>query len=66
MNEAALLAARRDADAVAVEDFEAAIERVIAGLEKRTRVMSDETRLPWHIMRLGMPWWRSWCNMATR
>jgi len=44
MNEAALLAARRDADAVAVEDFEAAIERVIAGLEKRTRVMSDETK----------------------
>src|SRR5690606_8658893 len=37
VNEAALLAARRDADAVTMEDFEAAIERVVAGLEKRSR-----------------------------
>ncbi len=37
MNEAALLAARRKAQAVEMQDFEAAIERVVAGLEKRTR-----------------------------
>ncbi len=44
MNEAALLAARRKADAVTMADFEAAIERVVAGLEKRTRVMSEDVR----------------------
>lgn len=44
MNEAALLAARRKANAVEMRDFEEAIERVVAGLEKRTRVMNEETR----------------------
>jgi cell division protease FtsH len=44
MNEAALLAARRNADAVTIQDFEAAIERVIAGPEKKTRVMNDRER----------------------
>lgn len=44
MNEAALLAARRKASAVGMKDFEEAIERVVAGLEKRTRVMNEETR----------------------
>ncbi len=44
MNEAALLAARRKADAVGMKDFEAAIERVIAGLEKKTRVMNERER----------------------
>lgn len=44
MNEAALLAARRQAAAVSIKDFEAAMERVIAGLEKKTRVMNDLER----------------------
>jgi cell division protease FtsH len=44
MNEAALMAARRSAAAVTMQDFEAAIERVIAGPEKRTRVMNDQER----------------------
>jgi cell division protease FtsH len=44
VNEAALLAARRNAEAVSFGDFEAAMERVIAGLEKRTRVMSERER----------------------
>jgi cell division protease FtsH len=44
MNEAALLAARRGAAAVHITDFEAAMERVIAGLEKKTRVMNDRER----------------------
>ncbi len=44
MNEAALLAARRKATVVTLKDFEAAIERVVAGLEKRTRVMNEQTR----------------------
>jgi cell division protease FtsH len=44
VNEAALLAARRNADAVTFSDFEAAMERVVAGLEKRTRVMNEQER----------------------
>ena len=44
MNEAALLAARRKADTVTLKDFEAAIERVVAGLEQRTRVMNEQVR----------------------
>jgi cell division protease FtsH len=44
MNEAALLAARRNASAVSLADFEAAIERVVAGLEKRSRLMNEQER----------------------
>jgi len=44
MNEAALLAARRNAESVMMTDFEAAIERVVAGLEKKTRVMNEQER----------------------
>ena len=44
MNEAALLAARRNAQDVTMLDFEAAIERIVAGLEKRTRVMNEQER----------------------
>ncbi|TVR01486.1 MAG: ATP-dependent metallopeptidase FtsH/Yme1/Tma family protein [Deltaproteobacteria bacterium] len=40
VNEAALLAARRGAEAVAMADFRHAIERVIAGLEKKNRRMN--------------------------
>jgi cell division protease FtsH len=43
VNEAALLAARRDKPAVQMKDFDEAIDRVIAGLEKK-RVMSDKER----------------------
>jgi cell division protease FtsH len=44
VNEAALVAARRNAASVTFADFEAAMERVVAGLEKRTRVMSEDER----------------------
>ena len=44
VNEAALLATRRDADAVTLQDFEAAIERLVAGLEKRNRLLSKQER----------------------
>jgi cell division protease FtsH len=43
VNEAALLAARRDKAAVDMADFEEAIDRLIAGLEKK-RVMSAKER----------------------
>jgi len=44
VNEAALLATRRSADAVALADFTEAIERIVAGLEKRNRVLNPKER----------------------
>jgi cell division protease FtsH len=44
VNEAALVAARRKATGVTISDFEAAIERVIAGSEKKSRVMNEQER----------------------
>ena len=44
VNEAALLATRRGADSVSLNDFTQAIERLIAGLEKRNRVLNATER----------------------
>src|SRR6266568_2356733 len=44
VNEAALLAARREKDAVEMTDLEEAIDRVVAGLERKSRVMSEKER----------------------
>jgi cell division protease FtsH len=43
-NEAALLAARKDKDVIEMEDFEQSIDRVIAGLEKKNKIISPEER----------------------
>ena len=44
VNEAALLATRRKAAAVTMEDFTQAIERIVAGLEKRNRLLNQKER----------------------
>ncbi|MBW4473734.1 MAG: ATP-dependent zinc metalloprotease FtsH4 [Stenomitos rutilans HA7619-LM2] len=44
VNEAALLAARNKRETVAQEDFAEAIERVVAGLEKKSRVLNDKEK----------------------
>src|SRR6266496_3528461 len=44
VNEAALLAARQGKDAVEAADFDEAIERVIAGLQKKSRVMNPREK----------------------
>ncbi|MGH7772104.1 MAG: ATP-dependent zinc metalloprotease FtsH [Candidatus Binatia bacterium] len=44
VNEAALLAARQGKNAVEMTDFDEAIERVIAGLQKKSRVMSPREK----------------------
>jgi cell division protease FtsH len=44
VNEAALLATRRSADSVTLEDFTQAVERIVAGLEKRSRVLNEAER----------------------
>lgn len=43
-NEAALFAARRDKKQVEMEDFQDAIERVVAGLEKKNKLISPDER----------------------
>ncbi|HET7584696.1 MAG TPA: ATP-dependent zinc metalloprotease FtsH, partial [Gemmatimonadaceae bacterium] len=44
VNEAALLAARKGKDAVGQADLEEAIDRVVAGLERKSRVLSETER----------------------
>jgi len=44
VNEAALLAARREKDAVGLAELEEAIDRVSVGLERKSRVMSERDR----------------------
>jgi cell division protease FtsH len=44
VNEAALLAARNHREKIAQENFKEAIERVVAGLEKKSRVLSEKEK----------------------
>ena len=52
VNEAAIVATRRKAAGVALPDFTAAVERIVAGLEKRNRVLniSERTAVAYHEM----------------
>jgi cell division protease FtsH len=43
-NEAALLAARREKDSIEMEDFQDSIEKVIAGLERKNKLISPDER----------------------
>ena len=43
-NEAALLAARKDKDSVGIDELQEAIERVVAGPERKSRVISKEEK----------------------
>jgi cell division protease FtsH len=44
VNEAALLATRRGAESVSLDDFTQAVERIVAGLEKKSRVLNENER----------------------
>jgi cell division protease FtsH len=44
VNEATLRAAKRDKEAVDMQDFEEALDRIVAGLEKKNRVMNPTER----------------------
>jgi cell division protease FtsH len=52
INEAAIVATRRGANAVALADFTAALERAVAGAEKKSRVLtpSERRRVAYHEM----------------
>jgi cell division protease FtsH len=44
VNEAAIIATRRNGAAVSFDDFTQAIERIVAGIEKKSRVLSTDER----------------------
>jgi len=44
VNEAALLATRRGAERIFLDDFTAAMERIVAGLEKKNRILNSRER----------------------
>ena len=44
VNEAAVMATRRGAEAITVEDFTNAVERIVAGLEKKNRLLNPRER----------------------
>ena len=44
LNEAALLAARKNKTAINMEEIDSAIDRVLAGIEKKSKVMTDEDK----------------------
>jgi len=44
VNEAALLATRRSGESVTLDDFTHAVERIVAGLEKKNRVLNEAER----------------------
>ncbi|MBV9633581.1 MAG: ATP-dependent zinc metalloprotease FtsH [Methylobacteriaceae bacterium] len=52
INEAALLATRRKAELVTLADFTAAVERIVVGLEKKSRVLNaaERRRVAYHEM----------------
>jgi cell division protease FtsH len=52
VNEAAIAATRRDAAAVGTDDFTTAIERIVAGIEKKSRVLgpAERRRVAYHEM----------------
>ncbi len=45
VNEGAILAARRNRKVIAMNDFEEALERIVAGPERKSRVISDAEKL---------------------
>jgi len=45
MNEAAILAARRNRKTIMMNDFEEALERIVAGPERKSRVISEAEKL---------------------
>ena len=53
VNEAAIVATRRNGDAVTLDDFTVAIERIIAGLEKKSRVLAPGGPTPRRLSRNG-------------
>ena len=58
VNEAAVVATRRNAETVLEKDFTEAIERIVAGLEKKTKLMNphEKRRVAFHELERGAIW----------
>ncbi|MEZ5504197.1 MAG: ATP-dependent metallopeptidase FtsH/Yme1/Tma family protein [Halioglobus sp.] len=65
-NEAAIRGVRENHDKVTVDDFEAAIDRVIAGPEKRSRALNDTGEDAWHFTNRDTRWLRHRCPKVFR
>ncbi len=68
-NEAALIAARSRKKTVAKEDFLAAVDRIIGGLEKKTKVMTAEEKRTIAIHEAGhatISWHLRWANPLVK
>jgi hypothetical protein len=65
-NEAALMAARRNARVVEMQDFEKAKDKIIMGPERKSMVMPEEERPTPRTTSPGTPSSASSCPSATR
>ena len=65
-NEAALIAARKGKEAVEMEDFQDAVDRVIGGLEKKNKIISPEEKRSLPIMKQVMLFADGILNMLIR
>jgi membrane protease FtsH catalytic subunit (EC 3.4.24.-) len=66
VNEAALLATRENARTVTLSHFTRAVERIVAGLEKRTACSTRKSATSWRITKWGIRWWPCRCRAAMR
>jgi hypothetical protein len=65
-DEAALLAVRRDKQRVGMREFEEAIDRVVAGLEKKGRLISEKERRVVAVHEVATPWLATCCLTPRR
>ena len=66
VNEAALLAARKNQPAVTMKNSTKAVERVTAGLEKKQRIISKTRNCAWRITKAPTPWSPTACPTPIR
>lgn len=70
MNEAAIFAARRDLKEISKEEIADALERIVAGPEKKGAVMSDQKKklVAYHevLFRLHLCGWLHVCYMGLK
>lgn len=59
VNEAAIVATCRGADTVGLDDFTAAVERLIAGIERKSSVLRPKNARWWRTTRWAMHWRRA-------
>jgi cell division protease FtsH len=66
VNEAAIVATRRNGPAVSLSDFTEAIERIVAGLEKKAACSTRRSGVVSPITKWGTRWWQLPCLASIR